>query len=395
MILIVTSFFPYRHAENWIFPELKELSELGRFGVLARSSSGSPTHSLPSNIQEIKEPLLGVVGIVACVLNPRLLLTLVQITAKHSNGIFDFLKRVLMIPKGLACAQKAKAMGVKHVHVHTTSSAASLGLIVAEVAQVDFSFTVHTSTQFNNRFRRNYAGLIDRCAFVRTISDLTKRELREFVPGEYPIHTVRMGVDLDSTENFYRSKNYEAPRILIAAALEDYKGIDVAILGVKEALKLFPEIRVDIFGQGSKRKLLEDLIEKNCLGKVIKLHGPVAHRKLLELMADPKLYNYLLLTSNKYVNGQVEGVPVVIMEAIANGIIPIVVKNGAVHEIVDETCAVIIENPCASEVAVGLTDALSLPLKSKRLLSFQGEKVLADRYHAKKNASTLYDLLKR
>lgn len=393
MILIITSFFPYQYRENWISPEINSLSCLDDFCILARTSSGDKTHSLPKNVREIKEPLIGFSGLFQCIKNFRDFPWLIKLVYSHSNDLVDFIKRLSVVPKALASAKKAKDMGVSHVHVHNTTTAATLGLVIAKILGVGFSFTVHTSAQFHEKFRRNYTGLIEHCQIVRTISDLTNAQLRDYVIGDYDVHTVRMGVDLDINTNFSINRNFEAPRILMAAALEDYKGIDNAILAINDLVKDFPNIRVDIFGEGTKRNMLEDLVFANQLERVIKFHGVIHHNELLEIMADSDVYNYLLLTSNKNAKGQVEGIPVILMEAMASGLLPIAVDNGAVRELLDDSCSVIIDDPFPASISSNLKNAFAMSSQEKQLMAEKGRQIVVKKYNAKKNASILYNIL--
>ena len=367
------------------------MSKHGKFCVLARTSSGKNTHLLPENVQEIKEPLFSLSGFLECIINFTNLSSIIRIIYSHSNDAFDFLKRLFLVPKALACIKKLKSMNINHVHVHTTSSPATLGLIIAKSLDVDFSFTVHTSSQLNENFRPNYDGLIKDAKFVRTISDLTKKELQEFSVGSYPIHTVRMGVDFDLLNNAHSNKNFYKHNILIISALEEYKGIDLAILSIKKLLKDFPNIKVYIYGEGSKRKTLENLVYTNKLNNVIKFRGVVPHKKLLSLMGKPNNYDYLLITSNKY-SGQVEGIPVAIMEAMACSLIPIAVDSGAVSELVDDSCGVIVNEPCSEELAYKIRSLFETPQSHKQIMATNAKKIIYKHYNAESNALKLFEI---
>ena len=62
------------------------------------------------------------------------------------------------------------------------------------------------------------------------------------------------GCYFDLLNNAHSNKNFYKHNILIISALEEYKGIDLAILSIKKLLKDFPNIKVDIYGEGSKER---------------------------------------------------------------------------------------------------------------------------------------------
>ena len=392
MILIVTSFFPYKYKENWIYPELKGLSRHGKFCVLARTSSGKKTHSLPKNVQEIKVPIIGLSGLLECLINVNRLPSLAKLIYTHSNNILDFLKRLSLLPKALASVKKLRSIGINHVHVHTTSSPATLGLVIAKLLDVDFSFTVHTSAQLNEKFRPNYDGLMKHAKFVRTISNLTKKELQEFATNSCPIHTVRMGVDIDSFENISSNKNYDKHNIIIISVLEEYKGIDVAIFAIKELVNDYPNVKVDIYGEGSKRNSLESLVSVNQLDNIIKFKGVIPHKKIMSLLSEPGNYNYLLLASNKY-SGQVEGIPVSIMEAMACYLIPIAVDSGALKELVDESCGVIANEPCHEELTDKIRSLFETSQQEKQAMAKNAKNIIYKDYNSGINSLKLFETL--
>tara|TARA_X000000950_G_scaffold60379_1_gene73345 strand:+ start:6550 stop:7737 length:1188 start_codon:yes stop_codon:yes gene_type:complete len=389
MILIVTSFFPYEYKENWISEELKELSHNGNFCVLARSVSNERTHKLPNNVNEIKENIFSLEGLFLTIKKIRIIPSLTNIIYSHSINFFDFLKRLVLIPKALVCSSRARKMGVTHVHVHTTSSPATLGLIIAKQLGVKFSFTVHTSSQLNKKYFKNYKGLISQSSFVRTISERTKKNLLEFITGNYSIHNVRMGVKVDEITKNFIERSYLEPRFLMVSALEAYKGIEHSIIAMKSLICEFPKITLEIFGEGREEKFLKNLVNKNNLSNVVKFKGVLRHSDLQKLMANPTLYNFLLLSSDKSATGQEEGIPVAVMEAMSNGLIPIAVNNGDIKELLNDSCGVIVDKASPENLVVKIKEILKESTEKKIEMALKAKKVIQTKFDAKKNAKLL------
>lgn len=101
----------------------------------------------------------------------------------------------------------------------------------------------------------------------------------------------------------------EFKRAIAIGRLEDQKGFDLLIECWKKVYYIHRDWKLDIFGEGSKKDVLQKMISENCLDQVITLKGITRN------------VQQELLTSDFYVmSSRYEGLPMVLLESIANGL---------------------------------------------------------------------------
>lgn len=110
----------------------------------------------------------------------------------------------------------------------------------------------------------------------------------------------------------YKINDKEYKRAIAIGRLEDQKGFDLLIESWKKVNSIHPDWKLDIFGEGSKKDVLQKMISENFLNQVITLKG-ITRNVQQELLASD-----FYVMSSRY-----EGLPMVLLESIANGL-PIV-----------------------------------------------------------------------
>jgi glycosyltransferase involved in cell wall biosynthesis/GT2 family glycosyltransferase len=166
------------------------------------------------------------------------------------------------------------------------------------------------------------------------------RLLAQGTPAE-KIVLVRNGVDLEryppSPLNTHSTKT-----ILMAARLDPVKRPLLAADIANELAKLRPQrdFRFVVAGDGPERQRFEQRVRKLGLDAIFDFRGHVAD--LAPLYRDADL---VILPSRS------EGVPLVILEALASAR-PVVASNaGSIPEVLDSSCGILIEKPEAAEFA--------------------------------------------
>ncbi|HSL81542.1 MAG TPA: glycosyltransferase, partial [Thermoanaerobaculia bacterium] len=245
-----------------------------------------------------------------------------------------FLARSLaLFPKAVHLTERLAGEGVVHVHAHFATHPATVAWVVERLAGIPFSVTVHAHDLFVRRtMLREKLG---RARFVRAIS----RFNREYLAERYPevaerVAVVHVGVEPER----YRGEGQgsEAPaeaekdrgaagrevRVLTVAALERYKGIGVLIEAADllrerlAALSNAPAVTWEVVGAGSLRGELEAEVARRGLDGAVRLAGALPEDEVARRLARADLF---VLPSVVAPDGQMEGIPVALMEAMAAG----------------------------------------------------------------------------
>ncbi len=185
------------------------------------------------------------------------------------------------------------------------------------------------------------------------ISEKWKRRLIELgcPPERIVVH--RMAVDCNRFRYTPRKlSSGETTEVLSVARLVEKKGLEYAISAVAALLNKGVDLRYTIIGDGMLRPDLEKLIDKLGARDRIKLDGWKQQEEVITAMNNSHI---LLTPSVTSASGDQEGIPVVLMEAMAMGLPVVSTFHSGIPELVDNTISGILVPPRNSKA---LEDAL-------------------------------------
>jgi len=195
--------------------------------------------------------------------------------------------------------------------------------VTAELAQVPWSLTAH---RWDIREANLLRAKAQSACFVRAISEGGARELEQRVglEGWHPV-LVRMGVELP--ERTATPRDGDELRLVTPASLLPVKGHRYLL----EALAGLDGVTLDLAGAGPLREELE----QRALGLPVTFLGPVSHPELLSGLVDGR-WDAVVLPSARTPEGDQEGVPVSLIEAMAAGVPVVSTECGSIPELVTE-----------------------------------------------------------
>ncbi len=210
-------------------------------------------------------------------------------------------------------AAQLEGKSVDHIHVHHGFSASWIALVASRLLGIEFSMTLHGSDLL---LHRTYLDVkLKECSFCVTISEYNRRFILERYPevGVEKIVVSRLGVEIPAQLMVANAsgEGTSAPfRILAVGRLHAVKdhAFLVRACGGLRARDLHFEC--DIAGEGPERRRLESLIRSYKLEGQVRLLGHADREQLDSLYARADL---IVLTSRS------EGIPLVLMEAMARG----------------------------------------------------------------------------
>jgi colanic acid/amylovoran biosynthesis glycosyltransferase len=144
----------------------------------------------------------------------------------------------------------------------------------------------------------------------------------------------RMGVDLEKFTFLPRSlAPGEKVRLLNVARLAPTKGHEFLLQAVARLRAAGRDISLVIAGDGPLAASLKEMAGKLGLGDVVQFLGPVSQDQVQTLMMKSHL---LVQPSVTAPDGDQEGIPVVLMEAMATGMPVVATKHSGIPELVDD-----------------------------------------------------------
>lgn len=339
-IVYVTASLPYGSGEAFIIPEIQELRRRGHeVMIVPRSPRGCIVHNDAHNLEDItfKEPLISSsIAAVAyssfryCSKNAWSVLG----SFRHSRTMKIFLKNLAVYLKGLWLAQICMEWGAEHIHAHWASTTATMAFVASKVSGIPWSFTAH---RWDIKERNLLKVKTHHASFVRTISEKGALKLGALAdcPGEW-IKVIHVGIDLPelpSVEPEPKRYRSQSPfRLIVPANLLEVKGHRFLFDAIKDLTSRGFDISLELAGDGPLHDKLVDYADELGITKSVHFLGVVPHDELLSRM-EQREWDLCVLPSITTADGEHEGIPVSLMEAMACKVPVISTRSGSIPEL--------------------------------------------------------------
>ena len=277
-----------------------------------------------------------------------LLLRLVLGTIRKPGTL---LRTLALFPKSVWLARQLEREGVTHLHAHFATHPATMALIISTLTKIPFSFTVHAHDIQLDRSLLSWK--MREARFIRSISDFNRRFLEALYPESYgKIDVIHVGVPLPPAPSAPR------PRVILCvAAHKPYKGLPVLIEACRILRGQGVEFRCDVVGDGPMRAQLEAMNDG-----VVNLLGPREEQEVARMMEEASLF---VLPSILAPDGQMEGIPVALMEALAHGRPAVSTRISGIPELVqDGVNGLLVEPGDAVALAAAMRTLLDDPARA-------------------------------
>jgi glycosyltransferase involved in cell wall biosynthesis len=314
----------------------------------------------------------------------RLLLRLILGTLVRPSAL---IRTLSLFPKSIYLACVLPPMGVGHVHAHTATRTATAAYIIASMSEVTFSFTVHGPDVFVHR--PLLADKLAKTKFVRTVSTFNKAFLR----GLYPtlatgrIEVVPLGIDGGGQAILPVPARTTArpPRLLCIAGRAPNEGISYLIDACVRLIRDGVEVDCTIVGEG-------DWIIPPDLAERFHLPGAVPQHEAAALIRDCDVF---VLPGVIAANGQMDGVPTALIEAMAAGRPVVASALSGIAELVEHgVSGLLIDATRPDRLAAALRQLAEDPALRERMGGAGQRRVRAD-FDARLTSASFIALLDR
>ena len=285
--------------------------------------------------------------------------------------------------EAILLAAELRRRGIDHLHNHFANSGATVGLLASRQADITWSFTIHGISEFDYPAGLQLADKIAAATFVACVSYFGRAQAYRLVDSrEWPkLQIVRCGLELDALPPCQTAEG-TMPRMILVGRLSPEKGIG----GLLQALAQVPPERrpeLVIVGDGPMRAELDTMVEQLGLGPFVTFLGRLPEA---ETLAEIARSDMLVLPSF------MEGLPIVLMEAMALGKPVIASRVAGIPELVTDGESGLLFTP--SDWA-GLAERIALLASDEQLrrrLGAAGPPRIAAEFDVRRSAATLRHL---
>jgi colanic acid/amylovoran biosynthesis glycosyltransferase len=292
--------------------------------------------------------------------------------------------------------------GLRHVHVHFANNGADIArLTVALGVAADgpdggwrWSLAMHGPTEFEDRTRYDLAAKVESASAVACITDFCRSQVMRLLPpsGWEKTGVVRMAVDADR----FRPDDHPQPltsgepirplRVLTVGRLVAEKGAPVLIDAVARLRASGVAVRLAVVGAGPLADELAARADAFGLAADVHLLGPVGQERLPELYRDADVF---------CLPSFAEGLPVVLMEAMASGLPVVTTAIAGIPELVADRRTGLVVAPGRADLVADAIAELAADPGLRRRLGQAARAAVLERHQPGPNALALLSLWER
>jgi glycosyltransferase involved in cell wall biosynthesis len=301
------------------------------------------------------------------------------------KGLF---RNLVYLAEACALARWLAQSKAEHLHAHFGTNSAMVAMLCREVGGPPYSFTAHGPEEFDRAEPLALGEKVKRAAFVVAVCSFGRSQLFRWSRYEdwKKVEVIRCGV----TEDLLKASPSLAQsdsRLVCVARFGEQKGhlllLEASAMLKKEGVPF----QVILVGDGPLRPLVEAKIREWDLADRVMVTGWMSGNQVRDAMVRSRA---LLLPSFA------EGLPVVIMEALALGRPVVATYIAGIPELVESgSCGWLVPAGSVDALADAMRSVLRTPIDQLEKMGKLGAKRVADNHNAVREASRLAALFRQ
>lgn len=249
------------------------------------------------------------------------------------GGLKPTLYQLIYFAEAAVLAQHLRAQGAEHLHNHIAKSSCTVAMLASALSGIPYSFTLHGPDIFFEPIRWRLDEKIKRARFVACISDFCRSQAMSFsAPEEWSkLHIIHCGVD---PSRYAPQPRERGAQLLFVGRLAAVKGLPVLLDALSHIDR--PDLSLAVIGDGPDRAALEAQANELGLANKVVFMGYRSQSDVATFLGETDI---LVLPSFA------EGVPVVLMEAMAAQVPVVTTRIAGIPELVEHETSGLLAPP--------------------------------------------------
>jgi glycosyltransferase involved in cell wall biosynthesis len=310
--------------------------------------------------------------------------------ATATPGVRSHLWRLFYFVEGMILYRLCADARIRHVHAHFANVGADLARVAADFGnRVDgdgswcWSFTMHGCTELYDLAYYGVADKVRSARFVFVVSDYTRAQLLRIVEEEHwtKVMVSRCGVDI---ERFRPGRDRADDRfhILFVGRIVVEKGIPVLLDAAEQLHRRGVAFVLTLVGDGELRGAFEASVRRRGLTDRVRFVGAVGHDQIVSYYQDADVF---CMTSFG------EGLPVVLMEALACEVPVVTPWLSGIPELVEHGVTGLLVPPARADLLADALERLACEPELRRRLGRTGRERVAQHFESGRCARHIVD----
>jgi len=312
------------------------------------------------------------------------LLGAIRLGRRSDRGV---LRHLVYLLEAALLLEWLRRDGVDHLHAHFGTNSAAVAMLARLLGGPRYSFTVHGPEEFDHPVELSLPEKIRHASAVVAISDFGRSQLYRWIPHtEWPkVHVVRCGVDAAFLAAGARPI-VDNRRLVCVGRLTEQKGQLLVVDALAALRGRGIDCEVVLAGDGPMRAEIERRIGELGLERSVRITGWLSNAAVRDEMLAARAF---LLPSFA------EGLPVVLMEALALGRPTITTYVAGIPELVrDGVNGWLVPAGSVEAAARAMEAALAVSPAKLAEMGQAGALAVAERHDVRKEAAKLLDIFR-
>jgi glycosyltransferase involved in cell wall biosynthesis len=274
---------------------------------------------------------------------------------------------------------------VDHIHAHFVDRATTVALVVGRLLELPYSATAHANDIYVAPVL--LAEKIAGASFIATCTRYNADHLASIVAPDSASKVVCIHHGLDPEAYQPRQESgFGVPMILSIAQLKPKKGLVDLVDACAELHARGYAFTCEIVGEGPLRDELQTRIDAHALGDVVELIGSLEHEAVMARLRRAAVFALPCVTA---ADGDRDGIPNVILEAMAMEVPVVSTRHSGIPEAVEDgQSGVLVAPHDPSAVANAIASLLDDPHQRRRL-GERGRQIVLGSFDSDNNARRL------
>lgn len=314
--------------------------------------------------------------------------TLIYLLTRPHPSLSTRWKTFLHFCEGVYAAQLLRANGYTQLHAHFIDRAATVALVASRLLKIGYSVTAHATDIYVAPVL--LAEKLQEAKFVATCTSYNERHLSQLGIGrfDHKLSCIYHGLDVGNYTGEHGVNGHASNRPLVLAVgqLKEKKGFRFLLESCRQLLDQGYDLACHIVGEGPERGALESQVEQLALGDVVTLCGPLPHSAVVDKYGQAAIF---VLPAVVDAEGGRDGIPNVILEAMAMGLPVVSTRHSGIPEAVQENVTGLLVPPAnAPALTEALAHLLDAPHERQRL-GENGRKMVVEKFDLERNVKRL------
>jgi len=313
----------------------------------------------------------------------RALRTTLDMSARSDRGL---LRHLIYVAEACRLRELLAEHGCEHVHVHFANNAAAVARLSQQLGGPPYSMTVHGPTEFDQPIGFSIGDKLHDAAFTVAISHFGAAQLQRWArPSDWPRIAIVGCTIGDEFEKPAAPIRPGSNTFVCVGRLAPPKGQLLLLDAFAELVAGGADARLVLAGDGELRGAIEARIAERGLGGRVSVTGWIGSEQVRELLAESRA---LVLPSFA------EGLPVVIMEAMASGRPVISTFVAGIPELVEPgRSGWLVPAGTIAPLVAAMREALALPTERLDEMGAAGRARVLERHSTRDQVARLEALL--